>query len=896
MTRCRRSSAIPLAGRLGGKPRFEVAEDGTALIELMPTTKTGEVVLTFTFNDRQRQEVRVWLTPGNRDWILVGFAQGTLGHKQLSGNMESLKDGDTDDKLFDENRLAFYAKGQIKGEYLLTIAYDSAKQRSTTDQTGRNIEALKQAIDPNQFYTLYGDATDPQFDAASVRKLYLRIEKTQFYALFGDYDTGLTVTELSRYSRTLNGLKSEYQGKTVAYNAFATLTAQAFAKDEIHGDGTSGLYRLSRRNILINSDKVRIETRDRFRSEVIVSTRTLTRYLDYDIDYASGTLFFREPIPVRDQGFNPVYIVADYESADPGDEKLSYGGRAAYKPTDQIEIGVTHIHEGNVGANGNLTGGDVTFKLNDKTTIKGEYATSERSIAGLDAEGDAWKIEALREDEKLSAKAYARKQDPGFGLGQQSASETGTRKIGADARYKLSESVQLDGQMYRQDTLTNSAQRDVVEGQVQWRKDELTTQAGVRVVHDEDGTGKKNESNQALAGIAYELFDRRLRLRANAEVDVTGQAESVDFPNRLLLGADYKLTPLTTVFGEQEFARGENLSANMTRVGLKTQPWAGAEIAGTLGNQFINDGTRLYSGLGLTQKWQINQHWQTDFLIDRTQTLKADVTPLNPNVPLASGSVGGLSGIASDYTAIAVGAGYLNDSWSGNARVEWRESDLDDKLNVLLGVQRKLDAGRTVAAGFLYSETDSGLLRSRKFDGRVSYALRPSGGRWIVLDRFDVIDETIEANGEVFSGELRARKLVNNLNANYTPDMHTQWSFQYGSKYVFDRIDGASYTGYTDLIGVEVRRDLGKRWDIGLSGSVLHSWNSKVFDYHAGASVGYRLMENTWIAVGYNVLGFNDRDFAGAEYRAKGFFFSVRIKFDQDTLGLNKSSSFTKLP
>ena len=129
------------------------------------------------------------------------------------------------------------------------------------------------------------------------------------------------MTELSRYSRTLNGLKSEYQGKTFAYNAFATLTAQAFVKDEIHGDGTSGLYRLSRRNILINSDKVRIETRDRFRSEVIISTRTLTRYLDYDIDYALGTLFFREPIPVRDQGFNPVFIVVDYESADPGDEK-----------------------------------------------------------------------------------------------------------------------------------------------------------------------------------------------------------------------------------------------------------------------------------------------------------------------------------------------------------------------------------------------------------------------------------------------------------------------------------------------------------------------------------------------------------------------------------------------
>ncbi len=77
---------------------------------------------------------------------------------------------------------------------------------------------------------------------------------------------------------------------------------------------------------------------------------------------------------------------------------------------------------------------------------------------------------------------------------------------------------------------------------------------------------------------------------------------------------------------------------------------------------------------------------------------------------------------------------------------------------------------------------------------------------------------------------------------------------------------------------------------------MLHSWNSQVLNYSAGASIGYRLMENTWVAAGYNVLGFNDRDFAGAEYRAKGFFLSVRIKFDQDTLGLNKRSSFSKLP
>ena len=874
----------PLAGRLGGKPRFEVADDGTALIELSPTTKTGEVVLTFQLNDRQRQEVRVWLTPSKRDWILVGFAQGTIGHKQLSGNSEALKDVNADDKLFDENRLAFYAKGEIKGEYLLTLAYDTAKERGQPN--GADATVLRQAIDPNRFYTLYADATDPQFDAASTRKLYLRIEKAQFYALFGDYDTGLTVTELSRYSRTLNGIKSEYQGKTFAYNVFATMTAQAFVKDEILGDGTSGLYRLSRRNIEVNSDKIRIEVRDRFRSVVIISTRTLTRYLDYDIDYAVGTVFFREPIPARDPGFNPVYIVADYESTDTADEKLTYGGRAAYKPIAEVEVGVTGIHEGNVGARGDLVGTDVTYKPDQKTTLKGEFATSDRSVAGIDNEGKAWKVEALRKDENLAARAYARQQDPGFGLGQQAGSETGTRKVGGDARYRLSETLQADGQLYRQDTLTTGAAREVAEGQVQWRQGALTTQGGLRYVHDEYADGKEAQSQQVLAGVSYDLYDRRLKLRAKVEVDVTGQAESVDFPNRYIVGAEYKVTEVTSVFAEQEFARGENLSANMTRVGLRTSPWSGAEIASTVGNEIRNDGVRLFSGLGLTQKWQIDQHWQADFLVDRTQTLKQTLPSLNPNVPLASGST------TVDYTAIAVGVGYLNDVWSGNGRFEWRHSDLDDKLNVLLGAQRLLGAGRTVAAGFIYSDTDSALVRTTKFDGRVSYAFRPSGSRWIFLDRFDVIDETIEAE----LGSLRARKLVNNLNANYTPNTYTQWSFQYGAKYVFDRIDGATYTGYTDLLGVEVRRDLDRSWDIGLSGALLHSWNSQVLNYSAGASIGYRLMENTWVAAGYNVLGFNDRDFAGAEYRAKGFFLSVRIKFDQDTLGLNNRGSFSKLP
>ncbi len=161
-------------------------------------------------------------------------------------------------------------------------------------------------------------------------------------------------------------------------NAFASDTNQAFVKDEIRGDGTSGLYHLSRKNIVVNSDKITIEVRDRFRSEIVLSSQPLTRFVDYDIDYDTGALFFKQPIMSKDENFNPVYIVVDYESDDGGqDLSYTYGGRAAVKTVDdRVEAGATAIHEGQTGGSGNLYGLDATWKITDSTEVHAEAATS----------------------------------------------------------------------------------------------------------------------------------------------------------------------------------------------------------------------------------------------------------------------------------------------------------------------------------------------------------------------------------------------------------------------------------------------------------------------------------------------------------------------------------------
>lgn len=865
----------PLAGRIGGMARYDVKENGLAFIELEPTTQSGEAVLNFQFNDKRKQEVRAWLEAGQREWILVGFGEGTLGHKTLSGNMEALRAADADDQLFDDNKLAFYAKGSIRGDYLLTLAYDTSKQ------TGNG--QLKQAVDPTQYYTLYADATQAKFDAATSSRLYVKLERKQFYAMFGDYDTGLTVTELARYSRSLNGFKSEYKGDTLAYNAFATVTAQAYVKDEIPGNGTSGEYKLSRTNLVINSDKIRIETRDRFQSQNVVSTQSLTRYLDYDIDYNKGALIFREPVATRDGSFNPTYIVAEYESTDPADEKATFGGRGSIKAGKDLEIGATVVHEGTVGATGNLQGADITYQLDDKTKVRAEVATSDRNLAGITSGGNAWLGEIQHREEQWDAKAYMREQEGAFGVGQQAPSEIATRKMGIDGRLKLSDTLQLQGQAYQQNNLVTDAQNSVLEGRIDQRlSSNLTTHYGARAARDENATGNA-QSNQLLAGAAVTLLDKRLALRADAEVS-GGNAGTATMPDRYIFGSDYKVSEQSKIFAEQEFARGENISANTTRAGLRTQPWMGNEMSASVGQSTTNDAERLYTNMGMVQRWQINERWQTNFSLDRSQTLHNSASPLNLNTPLPSGSATG------DYTATAVGAAYTEKLWSSNGRIEIRNGSLEHQKNLQLGLQRHLDQGRNAAVSYTLRQTDGATLATRYADLRVSYAHRPNDSRWVWFDRADYITQSSESIGAV----LKGRKLVNNINANYMPNRRLQIALQYGSKYVVDSIDGSDYKGYTDLIGTEIRYDLTQRWDIGMFGSMMRSLNSGVRDYGLGASVGWKLVDNIWLSAGYNLRGMDDRDFSAANYRAQGPYITLRMKVDQDTFGLNKSEEIPR--
>jgi hypothetical protein len=358
-------------------------DDGVALIELAPTMVSGSLDLTFQFTDREvkrNQVLEAWVVPGEAKWTLVGLAEGAVGDKTIADHMQ--RSGKFDSDLGKHGRIAFYAKGRIKGKWLTTVAYDSAKQRAE--------QRLLGGLDPKAYYTVFADGSDRRFDAASVNKLYVRIESAKVRAMFGDFDTGFDHTQLGRYQRTMTGVKAEARVGKLRAEAYAAKVATTHRRDQIPGGGISGPYRLSSRAIVPNSETVTIEVRDRFRSEVVVSSKVLTRFLDYDIDLLAGTITFKEPVLSRDANLNPQTIVVDYEIDTLNGGAWNAGARTEWRSkSEKVRLGATAISDASANAGAavtrtNLGAVDAKLVLGTKTEVRAEAALS-RATGGSPA-------------------------------------------------------------------------------------------------------------------------------------------------------------------------------------------------------------------------------------------------------------------------------------------------------------------------------------------------------------------------------------------------------------------------------------------------------------------------------------------------------------------------------
>ncbi|HYS44211.1 MAG TPA: hypothetical protein VEM32_09560, partial [Geobacteraceae bacterium] len=622
-------------------------------------------------------------------------------------------------------------------------------------------------------------------------------------------------------------------------------------------------------------------------SEVILESHPLNRFTDYSIDYGTGTLLFKEQIHYTkypnssssDVG-NPIFIVAEYETLNTGTESLTYGGRVGAKLLDnKLKSGFTYIHEGQVSGGGNLYGLDTTYKIGAGTTLKAEAARTDTDFGGAVREGNAWLAEVDHQSTKLQGKVYFREQGNGFGLGQQNGSETGTRKLGVDGTYKLTDTVSVGGQAYRQYNLATSGIQDVVEGKTTYASGPYGAHLGFRHASDDLGGGSTKTSDQLTTGVSWLTLNKRLTLRADHDQSIGGN-DNASFPTRTTFGADFKATDKVTLFAQQEFTNGAGASTSTTSAGMKATPWEGGTVNTSMGQNLNENGERVFALFGLKQTWKITDKWSVDGGLDRSQSIiKPGNYHFNVNVPPAAGA-------SEDFTAVSLGSSYREKKWSWDNRVEFRNSASEDKWGVLSGFVGEPKDGWGCSARLQLFDTKSSAGQSSGGTDSVTGALRlgmvyrPLHTRWIILDRLDLLYNQQETAGV----KNDSRRIVNNLTANFKPDDRLQVSLLYGAKYVLETIDSKLYGSYTDLLGTEGRYDLTKDWDVGLHASILHSWSSGQISYSSGPSIGYNVMKNAWVSLGYNIVGFADKDFSAANYNAQGPFIHFRFKFDQNSV------------
>jgi uncharacterized repeat protein (TIGR01451 family) len=887
----------PISGNAAAAQQFTIGAQGMVELVMQPSSQSGDLVLRFpTFETAANREVKVWVNSAPRDWIVVGFAEGSWMESRLKTAIKSVSGAPGMDVDVDGGRVALYARGSIPGDFLVTAAYDTRGKQQTPDRN------LAQALKPDEHYLVYGDEASVQRDAVSSRKLYLRIERQQFYAMFGDFAARLVANELMRHDRVLNGVKTQATTKLgaaeVSATAFASKTGQRAVRDELTFDGTSGAYRLSQKSIEAGSERIRIQVRSRFPENELIAERALQRFVDYRIDYPTGEVVLAGFARPTSWGGNRVLLIVDYETAPGARQDWVAGGRVSAKvpdtPIGTIEVGATAVHDGTAGRRGQVAGVDATLQVNPQHKVRVEVATSKGEVleptTGVTqhTKGNAVSAEYTYKTPVTDARVFHKQTDQDYGIKSQTGAEQGITRSGLQVRQKLSgeSSAALDVQRSEtplSETTTLEARFEQQYGRAGWY-------TGARAQKTESAT-VDDTALQAVGGVNWKSQDQRLGLRAESALSVMNSASTV-VPNRLLLGAEYALTRSVSLLAEQVWLNTANDHAHLTRAGFKLSPEWGGEYSLTAGSAASSSSAinaadaRALMALGYQQRWALSPQWSFNAALQRQNWIGSDALLQTSNASP------GASAVALDkYTASVLSAQYTKERWSMATTWESRWGDVLTRHSFGTSVFRKHAEGVALAGSINVRDVTEAANHSREVLGRLAFALREPGSAWNVLQRIDLSSTaTTNAGGSVND----AQKLLSNLHVNYKPSHGTQFSLHHGLKYLRETVQGTAYQGLTNFLMMQARHDLSRNFDVGahLFGAYNHQAHLATFGY--GVDLGVSLGSHVRFSLGYNLRGLQDGVYNEASWTRPGSYVRVQMRFDEDSFRAGSDTTLVK--
>lgn len=910
-----RSSGAPtqMLGRMEeNSHQFTVGADGVALIKLAPSSAGGEAVVTVQLTNKT-VTVRPWIAASQQDWVLVGFAEGSLAYNRLSSGLNTAGSG-LEVIQNDQGRVAFYGKGTIPGGLLMTLAYDSGKRAAAPAATGA---ALAQGAGNGdllapEVFSVYGDGSSQQRDAASSRKLYVRIERDRFYAVFGDIQTGFDVTSLSSYQRTLTGVKSQFKGERLELAGFAAQAGGGLQRVELAGDGTTGAYRLAS-SMADQSETVTVLTRDRLQRDQVLKSQVLQRFVDYDVDYDLGTIRLKSALAPYDAEFNPNFVRIDYTALDGTGQHTVSGARVAYQVTPQLKVGGTVLAEQAPGEGGraHLGGLDLRLDILDGLTAKAEVARSSDDLGGAGKQGRAYSLDLTAQHDGSTARLFTKRAGVDFGMSNALATDVGLDKTGGELSYRLGDASTLKVSLLSQQDLRTEATlkssevklsrtfSPIVSGYLGHRFQSTTGGTnGVLAgsspfVSGASGSGGPVGGNSGfgndsalpvlsgstslgdgssqllLAGAQVAMTDFPARITGQTEVNPNGAGNA---PSRYKVGLEYDLSPKVTLVADTEEADYSQLTVRASRLGLRFKPWTGARAQGFVG-QSGSGQTNTFNQFGFDQAIKLDEHWGLD----------AGFSQQNSGSPAAAGaSAAPQSAVAQvgDFTAYTAAIAYRNAPLVVQSRVELRTSQGQSKRSAQVDAYRSLPMGYALSGGLSAERLEQLGLPTMTAQARLGSSYRSLNGRdiWLSGLQFNAVDQ--DGN--------RARNLVLNLTQNRMVTPGIEVFLHQGLKKSLATFDGQGYRGLSYVLNGGVRYQVMGNWELGLDALHAGAPSSGVTSTGVNASVGYAVARDALMTVGYQHLRGYDRNFNFDESYVRGVYLRLRLKFDEESFHLNR--------
>jgi hypothetical protein len=768
-----------------------VAKNGELQIKLQSPGEPGDGQVRVSAGTRQAT-LDVSFVPDLREMIAVGIVEGIINFNRNKGGnvilpnrpsdgfeqeLRNLSREFNDGKGVAAGRLAFFLKGRIKGETLLTAAYDSDKD--VRDRLFRDIQ-------PDEFYPVYGDASLKGFDAQSGSRLYVRLDNGKNYLLWGDFQTTdinpNEASQLGRYTRSLTGAQTQWtmtsgQGDQATevgrFKLFAAKDNLRQVVDEIPGRGISGPYTLRYPNGLAGSERVELIVRDRNAPTIILRVTPLVRFVDYDFEPFSGRLLFTAPVPSVDERLNPISIRATYEVEDGGEKYWVWGYEANAQVTSNLALGATFAQDKNPFARYKLGSVNGALRLGESTTLVAEVAKSVGqavtnfgftpdpaanptgpTITSGPAEGKAARVEMRHDSNNLQARVYGQHSQAGFnnpgaslGLGVGSA----RTEAGGKATYRLNERLSVTGEALGQrDNLTDGERRGAYGGVIWDVSPAITAEVGLRharqtgagatlpatgaagllpgtsinpvnggSVLDPAGTvtaGNEPYNNNSVRG----KFTWRPNERASVFVEAEkGFGSNDEDGHALALGGEYRFDAPGSLTGRL-YGRTEWTSGLGGDYGISGNNGRQSATVVGVDTPYMKDG-QLFSEYRLR-----------DALGGREAVAAAGLRNVwriseGWRMSTAFERVKVLDGAAQEGKAVALGLDYVgSDIWKGSTRAEWRE-DEDTTSSATttswlhsIAVARKLSDDWTILARNLFLKRDS--------DGALVIPGTPTGG------------------------------------------------------------------------------------------------------------------------------------------------------------------------